>query len=81
MAEELIQSEAGKRWLTWFKKIFDDGQNNTSEPGESLVLHLASGKADALSGRFFVAPDAPANLEKQTENILKNNLNVLRLRL
>jgi NAD(P)-dependent dehydrogenase (short-subunit alcohol dehydrogenase family) len=24
MAEELIQSEAGKRWLPWVKKIFDD---------------------------------------------------------
>jgi len=81
MAEELIQSEAGKRWLPWFKKIFDDGQSDTSEPGERLVSYLASGKADALSGRFFAAPEAPANLENQTENILKNNLNMLRMTL
>ncbi len=81
MAEELIRSEAGRRWLPWFKKIFDDGQNDTSEPGERLVLYLASGNADALSGRFFAAPEAPANLENQTEHILKNDLNVLRVRL
>ena len=81
MAEELIRSEAGRRWLPWFKKIFDDGQNDTSEPGERLVLYLASGNADALSGRFFAAPEAPANLENQTEHILKNDLNVLRMSL
>ncbi len=81
MAEELIRSEAGKRWLPWFKKIFDDRQSDTSEPGEKLVLYLASGTADALSGRFFAAPEAPANLENQTEHILKNDLNVLRMSL
>ena len=80
MAEELMESEAGKRWLPWFKKIFDDGRDDSSKPGEDLVLHLASGKADALSGRFFAAPGAPENLMDQTDRILKDNLNVLRMR-
>jgi hypothetical protein len=56
MAEELLHSEAGQRWLPLFKKIFDDGRDDTSEPGQNLVLHLASGKADALSGRFLRLP-------------------------
>ena len=78
LAEELMQSEAGERWLPWFKKIFDDKRDDSSKPGEELVLYLASGKADALSGRFFAAPDAPGNLAGQADRILKDDLNVLR---
>jgi NAD(P)-dependent dehydrogenase (short-subunit alcohol dehydrogenase family) len=43
MAEELIQSEAGKRWLPWFKKIFDDHREDSPQAGEVLVLYFASG--------------------------------------
>ncbi len=80
MAEELMQSEAGKRWLPWFKKIFDEGRDDSTKPGEELVVYLASGKADPLTGRFFAAPDAPANLVDKTAQILKSDLGVLRLR-
>jgi NAD(P)-dependent dehydrogenase (short-subunit alcohol dehydrogenase family) len=80
MAEELMQSETGQRWLPWFKRIFDEGRDDSAKPGEEVVLYLASGKADALSGRFFAAPGAPENLEGQTGRILRENLHVLRLR-
>ena len=80
MAEELMQSEVGQRWLPWFKKIFDEGRDNSSRPGEELIVYLASGKADALTGRFFAAPGAPADMVDKTAQILKGDLNVLRLR-
>jgi len=80
MAEDLMQSEAGKRWLPWFKKIFDEGRDDSTRPGEELIVYLASGKADALTGRFLSAPGSPANLMVKTEQILKSDLNVLRLR-
>jgi NAD(P)-dependent dehydrogenase (short-subunit alcohol dehydrogenase family) len=80
MAEQLMQSEAGKRWLPWFKELFDNHRDESSKPGEDLVLYLASGKADALSGRFFAAPGAPGDLVDQTDHILTSNLNVLRMR-
>jgi len=80
MAEELMQSASGKRWLPWFKKIFDEKRDDSSVPGQNLVLYLASGEADALSGRFFAAPGAPANMIDQIDQILKDNRNVLRLR-
>lgn len=59
LAEELLQSEQGKRWLPWFGEIFAKGQDVTSEPAERLVLTLASGKADAFSGRLLNACDLP----------------------
>lgn len=80
MAEQLMQSESGKRWLPWFKKIFDENRDDSSLHAENLVLYLASGKADALSGRFFAAPGAPDNLINQVDQILKDNRNVLRIR-
>lgn len=80
MTEELMHSESGRRWLPWFKRIFDDQQDVSSQPAEKLVLYLASGKADALSGRLFAAPGAPDNLVDQTGQILKDDRNVLRIR-
>ena len=80
MAEELMQSESGKHWLPWFKKIFDENRDDSSLHGVNLVLYLASGKADVLSGRFFAAPGAPDNVLDQVDQILENNRNVLRIR-
>ena len=60
MAEELMQSYAGKRWLPWFQQYFDSGQDVGTKPAEELILHLASGAADQLSGRiFFADPPSP----------------------
>ena len=80
LTDELTESDTGRRWLPWFQKIFEEGRDVSSQPAEELVLYLASGQADALSGRLFAAPGAPGNLEGQAERILKENLNVLRLR-
>ena len=76
MTEDVLHSAAGRKWLPWFGDIFKNKQDVTSQPAEELVLYLASGKADALSGRFFSAPFP----HHQTDRIVKENLNVLRLR-
>lgn len=65
MSEGVVQSEAGRRWLPWVQKVFDEGQDVTTEPAEELVLYLASGQADALSGRLFSAPGAGGVLRLQ----------------
>ena len=80
MAEELLQSEAGKRWLPWLQKIFDEGRDDPPEAGAELVLYLASGAADVLSGRFFAAPGSPADIDSHADEILKRDLNMLRMR-
>jgi NAD(P)-dependent dehydrogenase (short-subunit alcohol dehydrogenase family) len=80
MAEELLQSETGKQWLPWFQKIFDEGRDDPPEAGAKLVLYLASGAADALSGRFFAAPGSPADIDGRADEILRRDLHVLRVR-
>jgi len=79
MAEELLLSEAGQRWMPWFKKIFDNGADDSPEAGTELVLYLASGAADTLSGRFFIAPGKPAEVVRNADEVRARDLHVLRM--
>jgi len=79
MNEELLAT-AGKQWLPWLEYIFQQAENQTAEPGANLVLFLASGKADSLSGRFFIVPDDPKDLMSRADEIRQKDLYTLRLR-
>jgi len=80
MAEELLASAEGLRWLPWFKQIFDEGGDVTADPATELVLFLASGKADALSGRFFGVPEDPAKVVERGAKVKRDDLYTLRMR-
>ncbi len=80
MSQHLLESEAGKKWLPWFRKLFDQGRDVPPEKAAELVVHLASGRADALAGRFLgVADDLPKLLE-QLEEVKRSALYTLRVR-
>ena len=80
MTQHLLESAAGKKWLPWFHKLFDQGRDVPPEKAAQLVVHLASGRADALSGRFLgVADDLPKLLE-QLEEVKRSGLYTLRVR-
>jgi NAD(P)-dependent dehydrogenase (short-subunit alcohol dehydrogenase family) len=53
MSEYSLNSPEGKKWLPWFKRIFDEGLVVPAERPAALVLELASGRADSLFGRFL----------------------------
>ncbi len=57
LAESVLNSPDGQRWLPWFPKIFDEHRDVTAEYSAEMVLLLASGRADALSGRFLSRGD------------------------
>jgi NAD(P)-dependent dehydrogenase (short-subunit alcohol dehydrogenase family) len=57
MAEDALKSAASRRWLPWFSDIFTRGDDVPPERAARLVVTLASGRADALSGRFFTIND------------------------
>ena len=57
MSEHSLYSPEGRRWLPWFKDIFDEGRDLPPERPAALLLTLASGKADVLSGRFVYPAD------------------------
>ena len=57
MVEHALESAAGKRWLPWFGEVFQRGEDVPPIHAADLVVLLASGRADALSGRFFTIKD------------------------
>jgi NAD(P)-dependent dehydrogenase (short-subunit alcohol dehydrogenase family) len=65
----------------WFQQLFAEGKDTPIERSVDLVLQLASGKADALSGRYLDVDTDLDALISQAETIQRNDLRVLRLRL
>jgi NAD(P)-dependent dehydrogenase (short-subunit alcohol dehydrogenase family) len=64
-AEYALGSEAGRRWMPWFRDIFEQGRDVTPDRAAGLVALLASGEADALSGRFFTVQDDVIHLAER----------------
>ncbi|HEX5386571.1 MAG TPA: SDR family oxidoreductase [Gemmatimonadales bacterium] len=80
MAEHVLESPDGRRWMPWFREIFESGRDVTPERAAELVVFLASGQGDALAGRLVSRADDPAALARSAEDIVRRDLLVLRLR-
>jgi NAD(P)-dependent dehydrogenase (short-subunit alcohol dehydrogenase family) len=80
MTETLMTSEAGRTWLPWYRDTFDAGQDASPDDAAALVAALATGVADALSGRLLTRLDDLAALAADAEAIARDERRVLRLR-
>jgi NAD(P)-dependent dehydrogenase (short-subunit alcohol dehydrogenase family) len=80
MAEQVLESQAGQRWLPWLRDTFNQGRDVSTEPAARLVLLLASGRADALSGRFFTVADDVLGMADRAQREGLDDLQTLRLR-
>ena len=77
MAEYVLV--AGEAWTPWYRRYFDEGRDAPPEHIAELCVFLASGKGDALSGRFVSVSDNITEMVQRAEEIKKNNLYTLRL--
>jgi NAD(P)-dependent dehydrogenase (short-subunit alcohol dehydrogenase family) len=57
MSEHSLNSPEGKKWLPWFADIFTEGRDLPAERPAELLCRLASGRFDALSGRYLYPGD------------------------
>lgn len=80
MTKFIMRDPGGKKWRPGFERIFQEGRAHPPELVADLVLRLVSGRADALTGRFFLATRDFEETIAQTEVILKNDLMTLRMR-
>jgi NAD(P)-dependent dehydrogenase (short-subunit alcohol dehydrogenase family) len=80
MSEYLLESAAGKKWVPWFRTTFTEGRNVPAAHAVQLILRLAAGEADALSGRFLSITDDLDALVRHAEEIERDELYTLRLR-
>jgi hypothetical protein len=63
-----------------FENMFEDGRESPADAAADLVVYLATGAADSLSGRFFSIPGEPSELVRNAELIRDQELAVLRVR-
>jgi NAD(P)-dependent dehydrogenase (short-subunit alcohol dehydrogenase family) len=67
MTRDILDTEAGQSWLPRTRTTFDEGRNLPPERAAELVVCLASGYADRLSGRFIMITDDIAKLVREAE--------------
>ncbi len=79
MAEFIMESPEGKKWRPTFKNIFEANHGSPPELAAKIAVELVSGKADALTGRYFDARSDLTNFIAQADEILEKDRFVLRL--
>lgn len=79
MANYSLTSPEGKKWLPWFAQIIERQIDVPAERPAQLVLELAYGRADALSGRMISIFDDLDLLLKNAAEIERQNLYSLKM--
>jgi len=79
MTEYSLHSREGQTWLPWFRQIFDQHIDVPPERPARLILELASGRADALSGRTLSVYDDLDVVLRNVSRIQEQNLYSLKL--
>ncbi len=79
MAERSLNAAEGKRWIPCFSQIFEQKLDVRMERPAGLILDLAAGKADGLSGRFLSVFDDLDALLANVELIRERRLLSLRI--
>ena len=78
--DSAARTEEGRKWVPHFARMVESGQafTGTDQCAECCVF-LASGAADALSGRYVSATEDYRALAARAEEIREKDLQVLRL--
>ncbi len=80
MSEHSMNSPEGQKWLPWFRRIFDEGMAVPADVPARLVVRLASGEADALTGLCLSPADDLAAIQASMEEVQRDKLYSMRLR-
>jgi hypothetical protein len=80
ITEQILRSEAGQRWWPEARMWVEEGRFVPPERAAQLVVFLAAGHGDGLSGRCLYEHYDVAALAQCAEAIQRNDLYVLRLR-
>jgi NAD(P)-dependent dehydrogenase (short-subunit alcohol dehydrogenase family) len=72
--------EEARKHLPFVQKLLDDGREITPDVVAGLILTLASGVADSLSGRLFSVDDNVEEIVRRAEQVQANDLYLLRVR-
>ena len=80
MVDQLTSPSAPTAVQTLFRSLVREKRDVPIERSAQMLLFLASGRADALSGRFIRAQDDQEELVHRAEEIIRDDLHVVTLR-
>ena len=80
MTKFIMDDPGGRKWRPTFRGIFDKGRGRPPEVVANLALWLVSGKADRLTGRYFLTDVDLDELASRTDEILEKDLMTLRIK-
>jgi NAD(P)-dependent dehydrogenase (short-subunit alcohol dehydrogenase family) len=80
MTGYLTRSEAGRRWIPGLSRMDGTPAHVSPTRAADLVLALASGQADSLSGRYLTVFDDLDGLVRRADQIHDDDLQTMRLR-
>lgn len=79
LMDYLLESDDGRRWLPHMQRM-PESVWVPAEKGAALIVALAAGEADALSGRFIHVSDDLTDLVRRADEIRAQDTLTLRLR-
>jgi NAD(P)-dependent dehydrogenase (short-subunit alcohol dehydrogenase family) len=79
MTDAALRDESAAFWLPWLAQTFQEGRDVPPEKAAQLVLFLASGRADGLSGRFFDVAEDAEGMVQRAEEVKAKDLYLLRM--
>jgi len=80
MTDFIADSPEGRRWRPTFRDIFTAGRDVSPGPAVAWCLRIAAGDLDALTGRWLDATEDVGETIARMDEILAEDLQVLRLR-
>jgi NAD(P)-dependent dehydrogenase (short-subunit alcohol dehydrogenase family) len=80
MTRFILDDPGGKKWRPSFPQLFEQGRDRPPELIAERVVQLASGRADALTGRYILATEDLDELVAQADRIVEEDLWTLRIR-
>jgi NAD(P)-dependent dehydrogenase (short-subunit alcohol dehydrogenase family) len=80
MSMHSVNSAEGQRWIPWFRRIFDEHLDLPPDRPAQLILELASGRADALSGLYLTPFDDLDSILENLAEVEAQKLHSLRVR-
>ena len=80
MTQYVLDSPAGQKWQPGLRHVFEQGRDVPADEAAHLIVYLASGQADVLTGRYLSVSDDVPDLVRRAAQIQADDLYTIRLR-
>ena len=80
MTKFIATDPEGRKWRPGFDRLFEEGNGHPAEMVAAFMVELVSGRADALTGRYFDPRHSLDEILQRSEDIIEKDLYTLRIR-